>query len=212
MVIKYIKFKVDFLKARKLLKSELSPDREFLRKARKTFIANVSPEREMSFATPRGFSLLVKYVVVGAVVLGLSGTLVTFAQSSSVYPTHPLYPFKILGENVALAFSSNQNKPYLHKTFAKRRLEEIKTVISKKVSTDKMVGDLDKDFKYEINEALSGVESDGRTTSSLMSFCSSFGNMIIEQREMGITLPDSKWSKFEKDCGGTPSEFKIELE
>ncbi len=209
-MIKFIKFKLSFWRAKRMLASKLKPDPKFLERARRDFLSRLSSRGIDIMVVGRRFNAFVKYSIVFGIILGLNGALVAFAQGQNIYPTQPLYPYKRLGENVALVLASSQSKPYLHKTFAERRLNEIKSVVSNKPSnSQEILSELDKDFKYEVNEALSSVESDDGANK--LSFCSSFGNMILQQSKIS-NMSDNQWLEFENDCGGTPSNFKIELE
>ena len=212
-MIKFIKYKLDFWKAGRLLRKRFSPDPEFLARARGDFLSRLAGLSGIAVAAKRGFSLALKYTIAFVIILGLNGGLVAFADGQNVPPTHPLYPFKRLGEDITLTFASPQSKPYLHKQFAERRLEEIKEVAAaSSTAADRMVNTLDGDFKTEVNEAFESAEKNDVKIDTL-SFCSSFGTMISEKGKKGQpVIKEAQWGNFQKYCGGSPSQFKIELD
>lgn len=212
-MIKFIKYKFDSWKARKLLRKRFSPDPEFLARARGDFLSRLAGSSGVAAAAKRGFGVVLKYTLTFVIILGLNGGLVAFADGQNVPPTHPLYPFKRLGEDIALTFASPQSKPYLHKQFAERRLEEIKEVsAASSTAASQIVDTLDSDFKTEVNKAFESAEKNDVKIDTL-SFCSSFGTMISERGKKGQSvIKEAQWGNFQKYCGGTPKDFKIELE
>lgn len=212
-MIKSVKSQLKMWRAKRLLKKKFSPDREFLVKARADFLSRLAGSSRAAVRTRRGFSVVVRYSLTFAIIIGLNGGLVAFASGQNVPPTHPLYPFKRLGEDIAITFASPQSRPYLHKQFAERRLQEIKEVSSiQSANKAEIVNALDSDFRTEVDEAFSSAEKNDVKIDTI-SFCSTFGNMISERGTAGQPIVQgTQWGGFQKYCGGTPGDFKIELE
>lgn len=190
----------------------MKPDKRFLDRARADFLGALAASRGAVVLARKGFNKFFKYSLVFAVIVALNGALVAFAEGSNVSPTHPLYSFKRLGENVTLVLAPAAKRPYLHQKFAERRLEEMKEMLSASSTNGTVVRDLDDDFKSEVNEAFESAEKNDVPIDTL-SFCSSFGGMIDEQGRMEQPAAGNvEWAGFQKYCGGEPSNFRIELE
>lgn len=213
-MIKFVQHQFYMQKAKKLLRKRFSPDGAFMEVAKADFLSRISGTRGIAVPARKRFGWALKYSVTFAIILGLSGGLVAYADGQNVPPTHPLYPLKRLGEDIALTFASSESKPYLHQQFAERRLEEIEEVSSAASSTKKnqIVKTLDDDFKTEVDEAFVSAKKKNVKIDPL-SFCSSLGAMISKNgKKSQAVVEEASWGSFQKYCGGTPSDFKIELE
>ncbi|MCL4392407.1 DUF5667 domain-containing protein [Patescibacteria group bacterium] len=213
-MIKFIQHHVHTRKIKKLLRKKFSPDPAFLEAAKADFLSRISGTKGIAVPVRKRFGWMLKYSVTFAIIVGLGGGLVAYADAQNVPPTHPLYPLKRLGEDITLTFASSGSKPYLHREFAERRLEEIEEVSSAASSTKKnqIVKTLDDDFKTEVNEAFTSAKKKNVKIDAI-SFCSSFGDMISKSgKKSRAVVEEASWESFQKYCGGTPSDFKIELE
>jgi hypothetical protein len=202
-------------KVKKLLRKKFLPDAAFMEVAKADFLSRISgTTKGIAVPAKKGFGWVLKYSVTFAIILGFGGGLVAYADGQNVPPTHPLYPLKRLGEDITLTFASSGSKPYLHREFAERRLEEIEEVSSAASSTGKsqIVKTLDNDFKTEVNEAFASAKKKNVKIDA-MSFCSSLGTMISKSgKKSRVATEETSWGSFQKYCGGVPSDFKIELE
>lgn len=208
---KHLRKNFSWLRTVIALRTSMKPDKKFLARTKADFLARLSAAKGTVVLVKSGFGGVTKYAVTFGIIVGLNGALIAFAQGANVSPAHPLYPFKRLGEGIALTVAPASQKPYLHQTFAERRLEEMKSVMVASGRNANVVKSLDGDFDNEVNEALKGAEQNNTST---LPFCSSFGSMIMEKRQMegneGGT--NAQWATFERYCGGTPRQFKVELE
>ena len=180
------------------------PRREFLVRTRAEFLEALL---QKGVATPVSFSssnqtrLVVRYAALAtAFMLLLNGGAIVLADSQNVAPSHPLYPYKRLGENVQLSLASNTNRPALRSKFAERRLEEMKEVKQEGPHAEELET-LNKEFTNEVNAALVSADTvTGISTSTHMSLCNSLGQLIKQHGTLMHKESATKWSAFSDHC------------
>lgn len=115
---------------RRLLKRSFEPRKEFLNASRELFLEEVAKRRVAPLAPQFAWHALgirtVRYaaVFVAVVLVGTSG-LVTYADSTNVSVSSPLYVLKRVGEQVRLVTTPAIKEPELRKEFAERRANEL---------------------------------------------------------------------------------------
>lgn len=110
---------------RRKFRQDFGPNRSEIQKARSRFLSQIPAGR-----TPIHHHVAKwRYALVSVLIaILLTGGMATYADQANVAPTHPLYQFKLLSEQVRLDLSTPQQKIVLHQEFADRRLHEIEEV------------------------------------------------------------------------------------
>ena len=116
----------DFEKIEKQLKTlaNLTPNLQWRSSLRSSLLATAATKR-----SPKpSFALVMKFAgaTVFILVFLVSGTVI-YAQNS--LPGDPLYPIKRTYENIALAFTSEEDKFEKKQNLADKRIEELKEVV-----------------------------------------------------------------------------------
>lgn len=160
---------------RRLLKRVFDPRRGFLERSRVAFLGEVAKRRIAPFGPQVRWRMAgiksIRAVAIFAAValLGTSG-LVAFADSQNVRATHPLYPFKRLGEQVRLHITPQPDKHLLHEEFAKRRAQEVREISAiAQTETDgarerheKQIKHIKSEFKKDIEAIAAIPEADNK--------------------------------------------------
>lgn len=132
--------------------------------------------------------------------LMLHGGAVVLADSENVALTHPLYPYKRLGEDLRLSIAPVASRAALRSKFAERRLEEMQEAKKKTMKRQKLEV-LNNDFKREVNAALASADTvQGISTSTRMSLCGALQGLIRERDALMHKGRITKWSGFASHC------------
>lgn len=135
-------------------------------------------------------SLMPRHLAVSftSLFLVLASSIITVGASQSSLPGETLYPVKKVGEQVALAVASEENKPKVEIEQAGKRLEELAQISQKSSDVDQQakVQQLVAEFENKVssaNERLSQLSDKGKGDSAMKDKVVSAAQVITAQSE-----------------------------
>lgn len=185
------------LKYKALLKKHFEPRKEFSKQAKILFIKELQEKYGVnrSFRYKRAYSYVLT-AFLGLFILGAGAAV--FAEKENVNPNHPLYTLKRLAENIQVKVTSEEKKPMLYNKFAKRRLQEVKTV-----KEEKIIQKLNNDFHEEVGAILKEIkiEKDEKEEQdiNIKDLCETVLQRLEEHDKI---MPNGKeqWSEYKEKC------------
>ncbi|HZZ99234.1 MAG TPA: DUF5667 domain-containing protein [Candidatus Paceibacterota bacterium] len=149
-----IKEKLKERKIRRLLRRHFDPSDEFLRSSRSDFLDAVQKEFEVARVPIHHHVIRWRYALMAVLIATMSTAgVMTYADVANVPPTHPLYQFKRVSEQIRLDFSTPQKQVQLHQDFAARRVQEIQELRQASESMETIQG-LTDDFQHEAERTI----------------------------------------------------------
>ena len=141
-------------KIRNLLRRHYDPAKPFMELLRSDFKRSVELEIKPARTPLHHHVIRWRYALIAALI-GVSSMagMMTYADATNVPPTHPLYQFKRMSEQIRLDFSTPQQQVQLRQAFAERRAHEIKELQEASESME-MIPSLINDFQQETDQTI----------------------------------------------------------